>query len=133
MKAYFDEDRKVWVFPGDDPDEVAKPIGPPPTIPKATPEPKDEPAPATPADPLAAMMAPPSRQSLIRRSSSTMSTMEKAAPHHYPGMLGGPPGSANRATSAGAGPPPMGGPPPQFTVFKPAPAPVAKEGEEANE
>lgn len=114
MQAYFDEKRKVWVFPGEDPDEVAKPVGPPP-IPVAAPEkesPKAEAA-STPADPLAAMMAPPPpRASLLRRSSSTMSTMENAGVHSFPripGML--PPG-------ANAGPSP-GGPPPQFTVFTP--------------
>jgi Sec23-binding domain of Sec16/WW domain len=58
MKAYHDAVRGVWVFPGENPDEVAKPIGAPPTAstPIAT-----APAPAPSDDPLAAMMAPPQR------------------------------------------------------------------------
>jgi len=125
MQAYYDEKRKVWVFPGEDPDEVAKPIGPPPTIPAALSE-KEEESPkaesSTPQDPLAAMMAPPQRAQSFRRSSSAMSSMENAAgvASRYPGMV--PPAGANRGPSLlSAG----GPPPPQFTVFKPAP--VAKD------
>jgi hypothetical protein len=32
MQAYFDEKNKVWVFPGEDPAEKARPIGLPPTV-----------------------------------------------------------------------------------------------------
>ena len=59
MQAYYDEDRKVWVFPGEDPDEVARPIGPPPTTQQQTSSPAPAPAPAN--DPLANLMAPPQR------------------------------------------------------------------------
>ena len=31
MAAYYDEDKKCWVFPGEDPVEAAKPPPPPPT------------------------------------------------------------------------------------------------------
>jgi hypothetical protein len=109
-KAYYDEKRKVWVFPGDDPDELVKPVGPPPTTPaigksEPTPEPQ-----ATPNDPLAAMMAPPTRgrgpSSLKRPGAASGMT-----PRGYPGMPS--PGMAS-AAAAGA--------PPQFAVFQPKPA-----------
>lgn len=72
MQAYYDKKLKRWIFPGDDPAEVAKPLGPPPILPKKTSE-----APATPAsddlagasnDPIAALMAPPSSRSRIPSS-----------------------------------------------------------------
>jgi len=70
MDAYYDKDLQVWVFPGEDPAEKAKPIGPPPKVPvpvakvEETNE-KD----TTKFDPLAAMMAPPPRAvPSIRRS-----------------------------------------------------------------
>jgi hypothetical protein len=124
MQAYYDEKRKVWVFPGEDPDEVAKPIGPPPTAPATTE--KEETPSTAPKDPLAAMMAPPQRAPSFRRSSSALSTMENAgisAASRYPGMVV--PGVSHGPSSAGAFS--AGTPPPQFTVFKPAPAPAATE------
>jgi hypothetical protein len=122
MQAYYDEKRKVWVFPGDDPDDVAKPIGPPPTIPAKAPEETKEEPPDAPQDPLAAMMAPPKRAPSFRRSSSALSTMENAglaASRYPPGMPGTSTGGPPMAAAAG--------PPPQFTVFKPAPAPAKEE------
>ena len=61
MQAYYDEKLKRWIFPGDDPAEVAKPLAPPPIIPKTTDDTPSTPAPTAPAsnDPLAALMAPP--------------------------------------------------------------------------
>lgn len=107
-KAYYDEKRKIWVFPGDNPDELAKPIGPPPTMAKA---PADSPATpaaeesksAAPLDPLAAMMAPPKRapSSFKRPGQVGAGTPSRG----YPGM-----------------PSPSGAPPPQFAVFQPKPA-----------
>lgn len=66
MEAYYDKERKRWIFPGDDPDEVAKPLAPPPIIPaKKETEEKDEsmqtPSKEVANDPLASLMAPPSR------------------------------------------------------------------------
>jgi len=106
MQAYYDEKRKVWVFPGEDPDEKAKPIGPPPMTPTAlatAPETQQTPTtPTTSSDPLAAMMAPPQRNpSSLRRATPSGRT---------PGM--------RMPTGPGA-PPPVTSPPPQFTVFKP--------------
>ncbi len=62
MKAYYDEKLKRWVFPGDDPATVAKPLPPPPTMSSTKKEP-DAQNTTTPskADPLASLMALPSR------------------------------------------------------------------------
>jgi hypothetical protein len=118
MKAYFDETRKVWVFPGEDPDEVAKPVGPPPMA--GTPLAST--APATPAvdlnDPLAAMMAPPARGPSARRARSGVTTPNRlgmSPPGGMPGMHGMP--------TAGA--------PPQFAVFQPAPSPASQKEEKS--
>jgi hypothetical protein len=112
-KAYYDEKRKVWVFPGDNPDELAKPIGAPPTIPAAGPS---TPGPTvanesktTPNDPFAALMAPPKR-----------------APSSFkrPGAPGGnytPRGHPGISNSAGMASP-LAATPPQFAVFKPKPS-----------
>jgi len=102
MQAYYDDKRKVWVFPGEDPDELAKPIGPPPTLVK-TPKPTSSTSADTLArnDPLAAMMAPPQR-----------------APSAFRGRaLGGTPNSlslANTPQSLSSAKSP-----PQFVVFQP--------------
>jgi hypothetical protein len=99
MQAYFDKDLNIWVFPGEDPQEKAKPIGPPPTLPATPVNPSKSDAvpsgrPVT--DPLAAMMAPP--------------------PSRIPSSLGRPgrPGSGQVSAS-----PKYGSPPPQFAVFQP--------------
>ena len=120
-KAYYDEKRKVWVFPGDNPEELAKPIGPPPITPSDK-KPEPAPQPATPNDPLAMMMAPPSRApSSLRRPGGMGAT---SAPRAFtpgapsPGMPRGmPPGMASPAA---------GGAPPQFAVFKPKPKDESK-------
>ena len=103
MQAYFDKERKVWVFPGEDPEELAKPIGPPPTAVK-TPQ-ATTPAPVAVAsmDPLAAMMAPPQRPpSALRARGATPIALVKS-----PSPMGG----AAEAVAT-----------PQFMVFKPKPA-----------
>ena len=101
MQAYYDEKLKVWVFPGEDPAEKAKPVGPPPTA-KAKSEqkqaPSSAPVNAQPKDPLAAMMAPPMR---------TPRAGGSARPRGLPG-----------GTPMGATPMP----PPNFAVFAPKPA-----------
>ena len=105
MQAYYDEDKKVWVFPGEDPAEVAKPIGPPPTTPMAA-------AASTPAlsnDPLAAMMAPPQR--------APRALGKKAMPGSMPPLPGTP----------------MGAPPPRFTVFAPKPDEGKKENKQPDD
>ena len=66
MQAYYDEKRKVWVFPGEDPEEKVKPIGPPPTTSTSVPTLAAAPPPPTSNDPVAAMMAPPSRAAISK-------------------------------------------------------------------
>jgi hypothetical protein len=110
MQAYFDEKNKVWVFPGEDPAEKAKPVGPPPMVTTpAKPAPETAPNPST--DPLAAMMAPP------RRGPSAMRVRSMQTPQR-PGLGVG-----------GSGGGPMPGAPPQFAVFQPKPKPTEEEEE----
>jgi hypothetical protein len=103
-KAYYDAKRKVWVFPGDNPDELAKPIGAPPTILAAGPStPGPTVAKKSPNDPLAAMMAPPKR--VMSSSKRPGAPGGNYAPQGYPGMAS-----------------PLAATPPQFAVFKPKPS-----------
>ena len=116
MEAYYDEKLKRWIFPGDDPAEVAKPLAPPPTIPKTTGGPST-PAPSVAAsnDPLAALMAPPPSGVLSRNKRGTPS-------------LGMSRYSASPLTSIGNVPPsnppasPMMAAPPTFATFVPKPS-----------
>jgi hypothetical protein len=131
MEAYFDKEKKRWVFPGETAAEEptmpsAPPIGP---LPGSTPSsssggppgamglPGTHSAPGSisggPVDPLAALMAPPpARAHAALMKKDPLSAM-MAPPPMRPGMVG------QRAAS-------MGGaqrkpPRPQFAVFKPAP------------
>jgi hypothetical protein len=132
MEAYFDKERKVWVFP-DQADEDIKPLPPPPTAlsaPASVGGSQLNGGPATsgsgseqPYDPLAALMAPPARSAadplaaLMAPPSRGLENMFGSAP---PSAMGGPP----------LGGPPLGGPPtggsgstppPKYTVFTPFP------------
>merc|ERR1712038_366389 len=60
MEAYYDDKLGRWIFPGDDPVEIAKPLAPPPMTPIVKAD-KAKTPPATPDDPLSCLMAPPSR------------------------------------------------------------------------
>jgi hypothetical protein len=96
----YDADKKVWVFPGEDPAEKAKPIAPPPMAVSSLAT-----APATPAaaesnDPLAAMMAPPPRP--LKPVSAKK-----------------PPNSSSMPGPPGAMVPPGGKPPVNFQAFMP--------------
>ena len=128
MQAYYDEKLKVWVFPGEDPAEVSKPIGPPPTTPLAAPGPGPGPsssavvtATAAPSnDPLAAMMAPPKRgppAGWQHKSKSAGAALGSASSTPLrppmPGMVLMP-----GQGGGGAG----GVQPPTFAVFTPPPA-----------
>jgi Sec23-binding domain of Sec16 len=129
-KAYYDNERKRWIFPGDDPDEVAKPIAPPPIM-SAAPEAAPKPANDAPLDPLAAMMAPPGS----RIPSAKKKKPGMTGPGGRGGPIGFPPGmmpptgptasmtSPSPAAGASAG----GPPPPQFAVFTPKPSAPDKE------
>lgn len=105
-KPYYDEKRKVWVFPGDNPEELVKPIAPPPTMTPAATEPVAEPE--TPKDPLAAMMAPPKRGG----PSSIPRGGRMGTPRGYPGRMPGTPAMPGMPS------PGPGTAPPQFTVFQ---------------
>ena len=135
MQAYYDEDKKVWVFPGEDPAEKAKPPPPPPTAMAAAPTEEEKPKPPDMAtDPLAAMMAPPQRTpgsfSRARSAGPTMghggaSGVPPTPRSLYPGMppmpgSTGPPGMP--AAAAGGAPPP-------FMVFQPSPVQETKSEE----
>ena len=114
-----------WIFPGDDPAEVAKPLAPPPAMGQIPTEEikKDD---NGPKDPLASMMAPP-----VSRGLSSKKRM----------MGGGPPGMSSppgMMRGGGGGPPGMMASPAVFTpkaavftpkaaVFTPKPAAVTED------
>lgn len=118
MQAYYDEDKKVWVFPGEDPAEKAKPLPPPPTPMDMTSKVEVKPEPDMATDPLAAMMAPPKRApASYGRSRGVPSTPRSLYPGIAPPMPGmGPTGFTAPGAAAHGG-----GAPPQFMVFKPSP------------
>lgn len=103
MEAYYDKELKRWIFPGDDPAEVAKPLAPPPITPvtKENNAPVSTPKP-TSNDPLAAMMAPPSR------SRPTPVGPPKIPRSH----------NLSHSSSTKASMPPTDAPP-QFVIFQP--------------
>ena len=120
-----------WIFPGDDPAEVAKPLAPPPIMPATA----AEDGPATPAvdaavpsnDPLAAMMAPPPSRALNSRKKGTPLAGRYADPL---ASMGGVSAASNKKMMLP--PSPMNRAPPTFAVFQPKPAstkPVSSEEE----
>lgn len=58
-QPYYDEKLKRWVFPGDDLDELSKPMAPPPIISKKEDEATKPKEPEKPKDAVSSMMAPP--------------------------------------------------------------------------
>jgi Sec23-binding domain of Sec16 len=150
MQAYYDEKRKVWVFPGEDPEEVSKPIGPPPTTPApqaassagapsgggpVASNSSTSPAPPAANDPLAALMALPNRApSSFQNKSKSMGAIPPGSSGRLlppPGMIMMPPGAApgGGEVSSAKGGAPNAAPvtvmmPPQFAVFTPGPAPA---------
>lgn len=117
MEAYYDEKLKVWVFPGEDPAEKAKPIGPPPLSVQATT--KNEVKEVNTAntdnssiDPLAAMMAPPRRgPTAIPRSRAAQNPSIRPSPASMPIMF-------PLGIDSGSSVPPLN----TFNVFTPPPA-----------
>eukprot|EP00536_Pseudo-nitzschia_multiseries_P011688 jgi/Psemu1/308430/fgenesh1_kg.411_\ len=118
-QPYFDKELKRWVFPGDDPAELAKPMAPPPTVIKKEDEVKKE----EPKDAISSLMAPPPS-----RLSARKKPMGGAPPGGgmMPPMMGGmmmPPGAAPAGMMS-----PMGAAPdgaagaPKFAMFTPKPA-----------
>lgn len=134
MEAYYDEKLKRWIFPGDDPQEVAKPLAPPPTTPivKESQRGMTTPIPAS-NDPLAMLMAPPSRTTpkadplsnlMPPPSRSTPSSALRGPPriprsHNVPS-----PRTLSTAKAPGAD---SGSAPPYFVIFTPKPADETKE------
>jgi len=124
MQAYYDEKLKRWIFPGDDPAEVAKPLAPPPIIPKMT-----DAAPSTPAapastasiDPLAALMAPPPSRGMPSKKKGTPSygASRYADPLASMGIM--PSSSATGKKAPPASPMMNNLAPPTFAVFQPKP------------
>merc|ERR1712238_355617 len=137
-KPYYDNDSKRWIFPGDDPAEIAKPLAPPPTIGKMpteevkSNETKDD----GPKDPFAAMMAPPVNRGLSAKRRAGGGPPGMSSP---PGMMGGggggggPPGMTSQPGMIGAGSPPGMMMPAQFSVFAPKPAAAAAAAAAAKE
>lgn len=127
MQAYYDDKLKRWIFPGDDPAEVAKPLAPPPIIPKKT-----DAAPATPApaddsaasnDPLAALMAPPPSRGRGMSSNKKKGTPMSSRYADPLASMGNVMPSTSSAFGSKSVPPesPMIMKPPTFAVFQPKP------------
>ena len=120
MEAYFDEDKKRWVFPGEEEEEdQGPPLAPPTTkdVQKArdaggAPQPPGTPAPA--ADPIASLMAPPPARSIRSVSSARSRYVD---PFAAAGGTTAPPAAGQ--TGAAAPPPTV----PKFAVFTPKPSP----------
>ncbi|ETN24957.1 hypothetical protein PPTG_01118 [Phytophthora nicotianae INRA-310] len=136
MEAYFDEETKRWIFPGEAAaEEPAMPSAPPtgpmpasapgsgvgvPPVGSTNSAPGSMTSGPTPSnDPLAALMAPPPSHVLMKKD--PLAAM--MAPPSRPGMYG-----ARRGGSTAQHKPPR----PQFAVFKPsaAPAPTPDEPSE---
>jgi hypothetical protein len=100
---------------------LAKPLAPPPTTPmvKSDSTPVSTPKPAS-DDPLAAMMAPPSR-SRLTTPNSALRGPRRIPRSHDPSMgtTNAPPSSAKPVASPAA--------PPQFVIFQPKPAEPSEE------
>lgn len=114
MQAYYDKEKKVWVFPGEDPAEVAAPLPPPPKTPsEAAPAPKE---PQTnnneSVSPLAAMMAPPKRNPSAARARAGVRPSPSSMPAMFSeGMM---PPTPNRIGSGASAAP-------KIAVFQPKP------------
>ena len=106
MQAYFDKELNRYVFPGDDPAVLAAPLPPPPKLPSASPQKASSTSdPKIKSnDPLAAMMAPPSRNPTAARSRAGV----RPSPSSMPVMF-----------SPGMTPTNLGNGSPKFAVFQP--------------
>lgn len=124
MEAYYDEKLKRWIFPGDDPNEVAKPLAPPPTTPVVKHETGSVSTPILNRDdPLSMMMAPPSRSTpKADPLSNLLAPPSRSTPSN---MLKGPPTVPrstisqmnNKQSPHGTT---VGQIPPQFVIFQPS-------------
>eukprot|EP00804_Cyclotella_cryptica_P019129 CCRYP_020877-RB/>CCRYP_020877-RB protein AED:0.03 eAED:0.03 QI:259/1/1/1/0.8/0.66/6/654/2801 len=129
MQAYYDEKLKRWIFPGDDPAEVAKPLAPPPIMsPKSESSPVTSSTPAASNDPLAALMAPPSRVASSKRGGPLSSKARYADPLASMGnvtssslMATLPPVSSKTVPTSPMRMEVSAAAPPKFAVFQPKP------------
>jgi hypothetical protein len=104
MEAYYDEKLKRWIFPGDDPAEVAKPLAPPPTTPMVK-DTVDSASTSSANDPLASLMAPPTRSTQNSHGPPTIGSRTPiAGPPRIPRSTHTMPGKVE---------------PPQFVIFQP--------------
>jgi len=135
-QPYYDEKAKRWIFPGDDPAEVCKPLAPPPTIPTTEQDDASKPKEDTkPKDALSSMMAPP----------KSRIPGKKRAIGGPPGGLGSPMMMGGMMSPPGGFPQGMMSPPglvgtttPKFATFTPpaavfTPKPATKIPEEEEE
>ena len=111
LEAFYCEEKKRWIFPGEDASEAA---GPPPAPPTdmflSAPKP-NTPAPSAAADdPLAALMAPPASRAHLPPSTASDPLSAMMAPPSR-GPVYGAAASQRGRKKAGARP--------QFAVFKP--------------
>ncbi|CCI40104.1 unnamed protein product [Albugo candida] len=123
MEAYFDEEKKQWIFPGETVVDETKALGPPPVGPKPAGNgpPIGGSAPTSSSggvcatdsnDPLAALMAPP-----MSRAHASMVKMDPLAAMMAPPKRHGL--HTSRAASEGLQKKKSMPPRPQFAVFKP--------------
>lgn len=132
MEAYYDEKLKRWIFPDTDLDEVAKPLAPPPIMPKKSDAPAT-PAPAAAAasnDPLAALMAPPPGLRVSSQKKRTPATSRYADPLASMGNVAPPSGMKLPPASPMMKPPPAT---PTFAVFQPKPSTQAAPSDPSKE
>ena len=113
QKPVYDEKLKRWIFPGDDPVEMAKPPPPPPKIPLNFNTSSDEHignSNNSTSDPLASLMSPPTRYGALPSRPSARS--------RYPDALSslGAVAPSQKAPASAISPPLV---PPKFTVFQP--------------
>ena len=115
-KPVYDEKLKRWIFPGDDPAELAKPLPPPPKIPlmMKKQESKQDDANNT-LNPLDSLMLPPPRR--------VNPSKPPTARSRYPDAMASI-GAVSSSNTLSKSKPPTGikppTAPPKFTVFKPS-------------
>lgn len=120
-KAVYDEKLKRWIFPGDNLEEISKPLPPPPKGPLKmnTPDLDAKGSEASkPSDPLGNLMAPPPRR-LVGSATHTVARSRYPDPMASMGVVSSSGSNSNsppKKPSIGSKPPSG---PPKFTVFKP--------------
>ncbi len=128
-QAYYDKELKRWIFPGDDPAELAKPMAPPPmAIKKEEEKPKEDEKPKDAASMLMAL--PPSRGLSAKKrlpvaASSPMMNMMMPPGGGLPGMM------SPMAPGAGFAAPMVATFTPKAAVFTPKPS-VGEDEKVAN-